>query len=556
MVTLLSCMILDKWQQALRNPPPPHKCKCKIIRTHGSAINTGIENEDYSAGYTTYKPILDAYHYLPGGFSGDDDDVILYYGKMGAAKSELLNVHGDGPNAYSFNTIQNVSSGFSMVSMRNVCVDPSTLYVNTSECPGCQKRIELIYGYDTYGDIEVNDRLNLLFGTRIFITTEEFASLAVAINGDAAIVDTTGFKLVAECDKDDDWNLDSLLISAKNVYDAVSAITDIASIFNAATVVAEVLSKIIKPRCHEFKSVKKKMTGTKIYTLEPGQRFTAVIVSLSKYRVITNSSCHGYSRVKSDVYLSALLESLPDENGEVPEYCTCDALASYVWGSMRGFTPDPRRPREKSDDSKKRWPDIAGMNNNTPMSPTDIKAIIGSFIGESGINWQGKFDYVPGNCCRVIIPCHADCVYVSEGLACTTIGSNNMQLHTFDNEIDHYFEVIEVPENSEMAAAVVLNEMSFRDNIDFNMKNYGSLNVYPNPAWNQITVESSMESSIVSIVIFDQSGRNVKSELNLDCTNNCHINIDIAELSNGLYFLQTNFSDGNFTLTKIVKSGN
>ena len=86
------------------------------------------------------------------------------------------------------------------------------------------------------------------------------------------------------------------------------------------------------------------------------------------------------------------------------------------------------------------------------------------------------------------------------------------------------------------AFTVGINNISQNDN---------SLSIYPNPAFENITINFSSTSKNISIKIFDTTGRLVRNIENVKSGEN---SINISELENGLYLL--NLRDGNNSVTR------
>jgi Secretion system C-terminal sorting domain len=73
-----------------------------------------------------------------------------------------------------------------------------------------------------------------------------------------------------------------------------------------------------------------------------------------------------------------------------------------------------------------------------------------------------------------------------------------------------------------------------------------TINFYPNPATNMLTINNKSNSSINSISISDTNGRNVLEAKNVSST------IDISDLSKGIYFVRLTTDAGSVT-KKLVK---
>ena len=84
-----------------------------------------------------------------------------------------------------------------------------------------------------------------------------------------------------------------------------------------------------------------------------------------------------------------------------------------------------------------------------------------------------------------------------------------------------------------------INETEFNKNIN--------LQVYPNPATNEINLAVPNNETIESIKIFNQNGQLVKQITNPDKTN-----VNVSDLNTGLYFIRTD-TETNRYLSKMIK---
>lgn len=74
-----------------------------------------------------------------------------------------------------------------------------------------------------------------------------------------------------------------------------------------------------------------------------------------------------------------------------------------------------------------------------------------------------------------------------------------------------------------------------------------AVNVYPNPASSKLTIES--DATMSSVRIIDFSGRLVKEVATLNTT---FLHIDVSSFLEGIYFVESNFSNGSRTMSKVV----
>jgi hypothetical protein len=76
------------------------------------------------------------------------------------------------------------------------------------------------------------------------------------------------------------------------------------------------------------------------------------------------------------------------------------------------------------------------------------------------------------------------------------------------------------------------------------------LQVYPNPANNQVTISSSTSLSNASITLLDVTGKVLFKKNNLEGQ---HQTIDISQFSSGIYFVELINQNGNISRTKLIK---
>lgn len=539
------CTILDDWQRNITGGGGgggENDCLCKMIRTTADALSIGVKTKSLDNDCKEYTPELFERHYLSGGWNhGNDDDMLLLSGKMGAAKGEIFYAYVDGCDALpDGDGLRSGYDGYGRLTFRSVCVDPSTLAIPAYACKNCTKEIEFQYNYISVGQVYAKEWDNIVCDEQVGITVEEFAVLVIENNGETTIADSTGYKLLAECDGESGWNLDSLINKGEGLYNAIKNLSGVSSYFDAAKLVANVISGIVKPGCAQIGNGRGEMGGTKIYILNPGQRFTAVLYSESTYKARGESAVMGWASVLSDYYMTAVLKTIPDSTGSVPDYCTCEAIASYTWGSMDGQQPSSRRPRDK--DKSSRWPDFAGVYNYPPLGETDIKQLIGSFIGTAG-EWGDKFD--KAGCCAVVIPCHADCVYI---LGC----DEDEQLSPPEKIVIEPLESIDVLSIG-VQKPIIMDTVSMRHAQNLSRR----LHLYPNPATNElnITFDSNAKDLIVSYIeMYDILGRRVKfQKMQESFLHQNASTIQVGDLISGQYFVRSVLSDGSSIVHPFIK---
>lgn len=540
------CTILEDWQSRIieggGGEDDENECLCKIIRTSADALNIDVPTKSLENDCKDYEPALFENHYLPGKWEGNDDDMLLLSGKMGAAKGEIFYAYVDGcdvlPDGDGFRSNK---QGGGLLRFRSVCVDPATLSIPEYECKNCKKEIEFNYSYSSVGEIYAKEWNNLFCDEKIGVTMEEFAVLIIENNGQTSIADSLGYKLVAECDGDEGWNLDSLINKGEVLYNTIKDISGIGGYIDAAKVVVNVVKEVIKPGCSTISITNKSMGGTKVYVLNPGQRFSAVLYSDASYKARGQSSAMGWASILSDYYMTAVLKTIPDSTGSVPDYCTCEAIASYTWGSMDGHQPSSKRPRDT--DKSARWPDFAGVYNNPSLGETGIKQLIGSFIGTAG-EWGDKFD--KAGCCAVVIPCHADCVYL--------LGCDEDQHHTPQEKI-----LIEPLKSRDVLTIGIQNPIIVDTVAMRHAQNLSRMiHLYPNPATNELNIRFNTDTNdlfISYVEIYDILGRRVlvqKIDESLSKQNILTIQVD-QTISSGQYFVRSVLSDGSSIVHPFVK---
>lgn len=116
------------------------------------------------------------------------------------------------------------------------------------------------------------------------------------------------------------------------------------------------------------------------------------------------------------------------------------------------------------------------------------------------------------------------------------IRSSSCDLNTLKTALDNYTTVIEATEYIP-AGALLNNELL----------NKNTTSIYPNPFQNELQIETN--KTISSYVVVDVSGKTI-----LNSTTKMEFNNSIAQLKNGIYFLQLNYDDTTNTSHKIIKN--
>lgn len=543
-ITTITCIILNDWEQNIKGGGGgnnDNECLCNMIRTKADALSVDPIPALTQDNCKTYTPQPFENHYLTGKWLGNDEDLLLLGGKMGAAKGEIFYLYADGCDKIpDVETVRATPEGYGMITFRSVCVDPATLAIPEYLCKNCKKEIELTYKYSSIGEAFAKEWDNVFCDEKVGVTLEEFATLIIENNGQTSIADSLGYKMVATCDANAGWNLDSLINNGEGLYNAIENISGISGYIEAAKVVAGVIKNVIQVGCSDLKIQQRSMGGSKIYILNPGQRFRAMLYSDATYKGKGQSSVMAWAKVLSAYYISAVLKTIPDSTGSVPDYCECEAIAAYTWGSMDGFTPSAKRPRDK--DKQSRWPDFAGVYDNPPMGAYGIKQLIGSFIGTAG-EWGDKFENA--GCCAVVIPCHADCVYITGCPESTPI---------HDKEYIN-IEAIENINNTYVRSS------SKRHQSDEDLRRQiellrTSVEIYPNPSSDIVNIRFHLLDAyrtIKSIEMYNTNGVRLYEHSFVPGQPVSLYQVDIAPYESGMYFIRTVFSDTSSTIHRFVK---
>ena len=82
--------------------------------------------------------------------------------------------------------------------------------------------------------------------------------------------------------------------------------------------------------------------------------------------------------------------------------------------------------------------------------------------------------------------------------------------------------------------------------------NKGSLNIYPNPATDELNIKLNNLGDVALINIYDLQGRLIQSEKAIK--NESNQKISITNLVSGLYFISLEKSNGQKTTGKFIKN--
>lgn len=541
--TILLCTFLELWQNGLRGGEE-HNCLCKTIRTKADAANiVGTLNtyDDQCKNYE-YKSFVKNWE---GDWDGDDDDLMMLSGQLGAAKSTIFYINYDGcDDSPNTDGLRSPFKGYGEITFRSVCVNPATIKPEKDKCKGCTKNIELKYKYESTGEAIAKDKgVACWGGSSGYVTAEDFA--AVIVNG--SIVDTAGFKLLVECEVDGEWDIDTLLNKGLELFNVVKSVNTVETAVTAALAVSNVLKNVLKGGCGEIKQAYASFENNPSasnYILEPGETFNVKLFSEAIFKGRAKSSAWGHALIKSDYLLSAIVSSIPDSLGTVPEYCECEKIASYTWGSLESFTPPANRPRD--NDNTDRQPNFDEMFQNPPMGDATIKQILGGFIGTAG-EWGDKFETVPGGCCAVVIPCHADCVYI---LGCgdddgRILNNSDLQIIETKNILSN--DIVE-------SQPIVIDTTQFKVSAK---RIKESIKIYPNPADNNIIIlidKNTNDSFVESIEIYNSLGQLITKEKINDSNSSLVKDIDISSYSIGTYYVKVIYNNQVFVMSRFIKS--
>lgn len=550
------CTILEDWQSIITGDGgDEEECHCKLIRTDSDAGLVGYNYLTVSDGCKNYNQKLYEKHFLPGSWTGnDDDDLLLLSGRMGAAKGEIFYAYTDGCedlpkiNDDGDNGIQNPQEGYGYIKFKSLCIDPLSASIPVHNCMDCKKEINLMYNYSSYGHTYARKGSHIcgIFrNNRMGVTMEEFAALVIDNNKETKIEDQMGYKLVVDCNAKSEWGLDSILNTGKKFYEIVKDLSGIGSYVDAALIIGNVIGAIIDAQCEQISFKSKKMEGTKTYILNPGERFSATLFSQSVYRARGALSGTAWATNLSDYFLTAVVKTIPDTSTyRIAPYCVCETIATYSWGSLGDQLPSGKRPRDR--DKTQYWPEFDDMYKQAPHSIGEIKGIIGSFIGlESGVqDWKGKFENA--GCCAVIVPCHADCVYIID------CGSEAPEEQGRPDIGIRQISQLNVETLKSISQKIDSNDPVVLRAIETSK----SVKVYPNPGQGKFVVEivpNSFKQVATGWEVFDMTGQKIISEQGFNKGNLNRHEIDLENNVAGQYIIRVIFEDGTYTLHKVIK---
>ncbi len=545
------CTVFTEWLEIARygGSGPRSVCNCKLIQTTSSAISIGTGNEDWPAsGEDCINYEGETYAKNRDNTEGDSD-IVFSYGRLGAAMAGTLEILTDGNDDLDEPFQTNMPRGYSAIAYQSVC-DPITQAVTWDDC-NCRKQITVTYGY--YSDLEVEAKT----WTNIF--QEESAEIKVSDwyavmieNGDDEIELMGGDMgtLQTKCEAEEDSAVDHILENADSIAikiaKALGKSTTIGAIVTAAEAIIELAEvTIFKDGCGTVKHIESiNDHGTEnVYFLNPGDKFKATMVSGAKFVGQTMYSARASAAVNSAFYLTGVLQNAP-VNDTIPDYCSCEAIATYTVGTLEGMTPYDVAEEVEWDenDSEIKWDEIFDAG---PLNLFDMQYIVGTFIGHFG-DWGDAFE--KSGCCVVVIPCHSDCVAVTgcDDIHPMTGTDNNLPI-TID--LDKTIEAVNKQDTAKRIEHILKNEDFTRelqmDRLDFK--------VYPNPSeyGNEVVLEVPYDISIRQIRIYDINAKQIYSSNNvLDI--NMYILEELSDKT-GIFVIQLTDDTGRVAVKKIIK---
>lgn len=152
------------------------------------------------------------------------------------------------------------------------------------------------------------------------------------------------------------------------------------------------------------------MQGYLEFELLPGDQFKAVMVSGGSFIGKVANNGLGWFIVNNDGYIAAVAETLPAEDGTVPDYCECERIGSYALASL-GDTPAPV-PNIWGGSNSLYFKPPSTVFDKVPRGIHSLKADnVGIFLGLRG-PWNPKYESI--GCCSAIYPnCMSECIYLS-----------------------------------------------------------------------------------------------------------------------------------------------
>ena len=512
------CQLFEIYNEEIGSGDPTNddNCVCNLIRTKSSAQsfhkNSGAPQTDDCVDYNSY---IDAEQHDS---KNNDNDLSWSEGRQGAAKAAQLYLNYDGVDSSPDNFEITTSIGSSTLRFRSVCVDPVTVTANLEECETCDKEVTIDYGY--FSSAQMFSATHACFGCDEGAkgVMEEYASVFV-VNGDNEneVLYNEGKRYETACDWDDDVpSLGETLTDATTLAVTIAAAIAAPSIQTIGLAAVELVgffeNNIQESGCDElFYPQPVGGSGSKTYTLKPGTSLLAAITSGTTFGAKVINHGEVLMRTNSDFYLTGVLTSIPNENGDIPDYCECELVGSYVVGSLDQDTPQIPNEDENSGINPK-WNQLF---DNAPLGLVTMRQYAGEIIGTSA-NWQGAFQ--EAGCCAVVLPCDSDCVYV------TGCGDDVQIGYGADNQ---------------EGSIEILSKV-----------NEGSINVFPNPLYEGQALEIEMQNpeDVSNINIMNISGQMVQD---ITINDDYNISINTNGLNQGVYMVVINFIDGSRDIKRV-----
>lgn len=518
----LLCMLFEQYYEENfggngGNGGDDDKCICNLIRTKSTATNSNKNNSSATDECTDY----DAYRSIEQlDNKPNDNDRIFSQGRLGAAKAGQVYMHYDGVDSSPNNWQESIIGGRSTLRFSSVCVDPVTIEANLDNCESCDKRVKINYGYYSKSFLYSATHACFLCDQRAKGVLEEFAMVAVDDNGETDILMTDAQRFETQCD----WDNDADPTLQETISDIPAIVAQVTAAFTAPSVatITTAVSGLVtfwennfqESGCdEEFGTSPIELVGNKEYILEPGHFLTASMVTGATFagKIVNHGEL--LLRNNSDGFLTGILTTIPNEDGEVPDYCDCEKIGSYVLASLDLF-PAPSISQEENSGWDGEW---SQLYDHSPFGEIALKTEVGDIIGSSG-EWLGAFDMA--GCCSVVIPCQSDCVFLR--------GCGD------DIEIGY----------SQSDDIFGSSQGLLSEGVDQDIK------MYPNPLkrGESLDIAIADPTVVTDIQIMNLQGAMVQN-INVDGNGNIYLNSN--SFQSGLYIVVVNYVDGSRGLKKI-----
>lgn len=490
-----------------------NSCLCKVISTNRAAYFLDNPGAGFNADGCNDTPALKDCRQFE--FSSNDDDLLVSYGRLGAAKSGTLAMQYDGcddsPNDFSYR----LRASGAAIAFRSVCIDPVTLSGTLTNCDGCIKEINLSYSYASEGEIYANAGNNLACtGESIELTAEDWAFLLITEDDLTTTIDTGGRKLYVNCGNDSP-SLDSLITKGSDIISDLGGLLSDFSVgglaSSAVAVTGFIMNEVFVAPCQTLQIDNYNLLSgaNKTYELAPGGYFEATMVSGVKFAGEAENVGKGYVTINGDFYMHAVLKTKVPENGVIPEYCSCEKIGAYVLGSLKEETPFSC--------------DIQDNENNMPIDMNDIfiysprtiqqlQNLAGVKLGLEG-PWDPKWSNNGGCCTTVNLDCLAECAYILE--PCPSIQSRSVDA----------------------------GKSAKGDN--------QGLHIYPNPTGNVLNISFINKFNCGEIEIFSATGESIIARKTTEEDSSIEINME--GVGKGLYIIIYKSIEGEVLTSKFIK---